>query len=172
MASSKWELPGFECDSTLDTPVVMRGVEGVNYIRARLKVKDASEVFIGFIGVFTTSTRTLDKGGDLGTNCVGQVLDTDWNKAQLRANNPGVVLTSALFFAADAIVDVLINIGGTVSKVKVAENNALELGSKMGMYTGGDTKLWAATAGAIIGKAMGSVATGTGAQYLGMAWVI
>lgn len=170
MASTKWELPGFECDGTLDTPIVMRGVEGVNYIRAQLKVKDASEVFIGFVGVIVTSTRTLDKSGDLAVSGAFQVLDTDHNKALLAQNNPGVVLTHDLYFAANAIVDVLINLGGTVTKVKVAQNNALELQSPMGMYTGGDTKLWATTAGAIIGHAMGSVATGTGAQWLGMKW--
>ncbi len=172
MASSKIQLQGFEVDDTLNTPIVLKGVEGVNYIKTQMKVKDASEVTIGGIYVSVTSTHTIDKAGDLGTNVCCQVLDTAYNKALLSKGNSGADPTLALYFAANDYVDVLIPLPGLITKVQVGANNAIEIGSKIGVYTSGDVKLWATTAGAIIGKALSSVATGTGTQWIAMVWLI
>lgn len=171
MASAKYALPGFECDDTLDTPIVLKGVEGVDYDIIRCYVKDSSELFIGATCVAVTGTSfQIDLGGDLGTNFLGQVADTPWNKARLQEQNPGVALTHALKFDSGTYVDVIVSRGTTITKMLLAQNNAVEIGSRIGMYTAGDCKLWATTAGGYIGRSRARVSTGTGTQWIPVCW--
>jgi len=171
MSSAKYALPGFECDDTLDTPIVLKGVEGVDYDIIRCYVKDSSELFIGATCKAVTGTSfQIDLCGDLDTAFLGQVADTIWNKVKLQEQNPNTLLTHSLKFTSGTYVDVIVSRGTTITKMLLAANNAIEIGSRIGTYTAGDVKLWATTAGAFFGRSRARVSTGAGTQWIPVAW--
>jgi hypothetical protein len=181
MASVFTEYDTYRTGASLSYPIVMKSpYADWSSLIIRVKVKNASELFIGaFCEQADSGTwGVVEKTSDKSLKVLGIVLDTVANKKQLSTDNNGAAPNKTLFFAANSYIDILPLIPGFVLSVRIkASVSALDEGEYICSTADSDGRKLAAIASDVdpsarLGRNIGGMNTnGTGVQYTAMAVV-
>lgn len=175
MASTYTPYDVFRTGSNMSYPVVIKSpYENWTSLLVRVKVKTASELFIGALCEQADSGTkgTVEKTSDKSLKVFGIVVDSLHNLRQLEIDNSGTTATKTLFFAANSYIDILPLIPGFILSFRIAASNTIDEGNYLCSTATGDARLLAGIATDVDQQAKiarvigGMITSGTGVQYI------
>lgn len=155
--------PEFYVDSLTTTPVLLRGKEGIDFIRKRVKTASAN-VFIRALVKWTVTDLTTCNITDDNGIVNGIVPDTVFNRRQLEIDN-SAAWSYALTFASGTEIEIFIPINNIIVTARWEASSGNCTPGEALETKNGKVHVQAAS-GRAIGKPLCIVTDGTGDQVI------